>query len=139
VPSALIDAGPLVALFEPDDRHHERYDALVATLIDEGLQLITTWPCIVEASYLLHAPQRFDLLRWVERGGVSVYPFDARQLGPMIEWMQRYTERGKRAMDLADATLYWLATETGITDILTVDIADFRRYRLPNGRSFRVL
>jgi predicted nucleic acid-binding protein len=32
-------------------------------------------------------------------------------------------------MDLADASLYWLAAETGVTEILTVDVADFSRYR----------
>jgi len=35
--------------------------------------------------------------------------------------MRRYSERGKREMDLADASLYWLAAETGLTEILTVD------------------
>ena len=53
--------------------------------------------------------------------------------------MERYTEQGKRQMDLADATLYWLAVETGVTDILTVDVSDFRRYRLPDGDPFNLL
>jgi len=57
----------------------------------------------------------------------------------MIGWMQRYTERGKREMDLADASLFWLAAETGILDILTVDLADFSRYRLPDGQPFNPL
>ena len=39
-------------------------------------------------------------------------------------------------MDFADATLYWLATETGIKDIMTVDERDFSRYRLPDGENF---
>jgi predicted nucleic acid-binding protein len=34
-------------------------------------------------------------------------------------------ERDKREMDLADASLYWLAVETGLTEILTVDVSDF--------------
>jgi hypothetical protein len=33
-----------------------------------------TWPCIEEASYLLEIPQRFEMLRWIELGGVTVYP-----------------------------------------------------------------
>jgi hypothetical protein len=57
----------------------------------------------------------------------------------MVRWMQRYTEPGKREMDLADASLYWLAVETGITEIMTVDVADFSRYRLPDGRAFVLL
>jgi hypothetical protein len=43
--------------------------------------------------------------------------------------MRRHSERGKRELDLADASLYWLAAETGVTEILTVDVADFSRYR----------
>ena len=68
-----------------------------------------------------------------------MYPFDSHHLGDMIDWMQRYSEQGKREMDLADASLYWLAVETGVTEIMTVDIADFSRYRLPNGRFFSFL
>ena len=42
-------------------------------------------------------------------------------------------------MDLADASLYWLAAETGVTEILTVDVGDFSRYRLPRGKAFTLL
>ena len=42
-------------------------------------------------------------------------------------------------MDLADASLYWLAAETGLTEILTVDVSDFSRYRLPRGKAFTLL
>lgn len=52
--------------------------------------------------------------------------------------MRRCTD-AKREMDLADASLYWLASETGVTAIMTVDVADFRRYRLPNGAPFELL
>ena len=57
----------------------------------------------------------------------------------MRGWMRRYSEPGKREMDLADASLYWLATQTGITHIMTVDRKDFQRYRLPDGRAFLVI
>lgn len=137
--SVLIDAGPLIALFAPDDRHHRRFDHLVESLSEEGLRLLSTWPCVVEAAYLLDAPQRFELLRWVELGGVLVYPFESCHLHDMIDWMQRYTEPGKREMDLADATLVWLAAETNIVDIMTVDVADFSRYRLPDGQGFQLI
>ena len=68
-----------------------------------------------------------------------VYSFDPHHLGGIIDWMLRYTKPGKREMDLADASLYWLAVETGTVDIMTVDLADFTRYRLPDGRFFRIL
>jgi predicted nucleic acid-binding protein len=139
VRSALLDAGPLVALFAIDDKHHIRFDSQIAALAADGLRLLTTWPCIVEAAYLLDAPQRFEMLGWIELGGAQVYPFEPNHLADMVEWMRKYTKVGKREMDLADASLYWLAVETSITEIMTVDVADFARYRLPDGSAFSLL
>jgi predicted nucleic acid-binding protein len=139
VRSCLIDSGPLIALFAVDDHHHARFDTIVKELSVGGLRLITTWPCIVEASYLLEIPQRFEMLKWIELGGAVVYPIEPEHLGDIARWMRRYSESGKREMDLADASLYWLAAETGVTEILTVDVADFSRYRLPRGKAFTLL
>jgi len=122
-----------------DDNHHARFDAMVRELSVGGLRLITTWPCIVEASCLLEIPQRFEMLKWIELGGAVVYPFEPVHLSDIVRWMRRYSESGKREMNLADASLYWLADETGVTEILTVDVADFSRYRLPRGKAFTLL
>lgn len=135
----LIDAGPLVALFAVDDAYHSHYDNLVTTNAGDGLRLVTTWPCLVEASYILDAPQRFELLEWVEQGGVQVFPFDSSHLAVMLPWMRRYSEKTKRDMDLADASLLWLAHETGLREIMTIDVNDFARYRLPGGEALTLL
>lgn len=137
--NVLIDAGPLIALFAVDDSHHVRYDRLVTEIAADGLRLVTTWPCVIEASYILNAPLRFELLEWIERGGVQVYPFDPFHLGVMLPWMRRYSEKYKRDMDLADASLLWLAHETGLREIMTVDVKDFSRYRLPSGQALTLL
>jgi uncharacterized protein len=139
VRSCLIDSGPLIALFAVDDRHHARFDALVNEQSLRGLRLLTTWPCIVEASFLLEIPQRYEMLKWVELGGVVVYPFEPAHLGDIVRWMRRYSEAGKREMDLADASLYWLAVESGVTEIMTIDVTDFSRFRLPRGKAFTLL
>lgn len=137
--SILLDAGPQIALFAVDDQYHSHYDELISELSATGLRLLTTWPCIVEASYLLSAPQRYELLRWIELGGVVVYPFSPHHLTDMVGWMESYTEVGKTEMDFADATLYWVAIETGVREIMTVDVRDFSRYQLPDGQSFTIL
>ncbi len=134
--SILVDAGPLIALFSVDDKHHQHYDDLVKELSPHGLRLLTTWPCVVEASYLLNPPNRYELLEWIELGGITVIPFSTDNLGSVVDSMKSYTESGKREMDFADATLYWLAIDTGIKDIMTVDDRDFSRYRLPDGDYF---
>lgn len=135
----LLDTGPLIALFACDDKHHRRFDDLVTEVSAAGLRLLTTWPCVVEAAYLLGIPQRFEMLHWVALGGVVIYPFDPCHLDDMTDWMRQYSEQGKREMDLADASLYWLAVETGVTEIMTVDVADFSRYRLPDSKFFNLL
>lgn len=137
--NVLIDAGPLVALFATDDKHHARYDRLVSALSPGGLRLVSTWPCLVEASHVLDAPWRFELLSWVEQGGLQVYPFQAFDLSVMLPWMRRCTEQHKRDMDLADASLLWLAHETGLREIMTIDVKDFSRYRLPGGDALTLL
>lgn len=60
VRNILLDAGALIALFACDDKHHRHFDDLVTALSDDGLRLSTTCPCVVEASYLLEPPQRFE-------------------------------------------------------------------------------
>lgn len=137
--SVLLDSGPLIALFAVDDRYHAHYDGLVTELSADGLRMLTTWPCVVEASYLLELPQRFEMLHWVELGGALVYPFEAHHLGEMLKWMRQYSKDGRREMDLADASLYWLAAETSVVQIMTVDVADFSGYRLPAGSAFELL
>jgi predicted nucleic acid-binding protein len=136
VRNILLDTGPLVALFSPRDEHHAHYQRLMVDMAE--LRLITTWPCLVESSYLLTFKHRLAMFEFVRRGGVAVYPFGAEHLGDMLSWMRTYTEPDKIEMDFADASLYWLAVDTGITEIMTTDRRDFERYRLPDGRSFQI-
>jgi hypothetical protein len=48
--------------------------------------------------------------------------------------MEKYLNR---PMDLADASLVWLAGRSGVRDILTVDAGDFATFRTPQGKAFR--
>lgn len=50
--------------------------------------------------------------------------------------MERYADL---PMDLADASLVWLAEQTGIRDIATFDERDFTIYRLAGGKQFNNL
>ncbi len=79
------------------------------------------------------------MLSWLAAGAVSVIPFDQHTLGPMVDLMHRYTEAPGAEMDLADASLVWLANDTGVAAIMTLDVRDFSRYRLADGRAFEIL
>lgn len=127
----------MIALFDTSDPFHERFHRILSQP-ELPMRLHTTWPCVTEASHLLGARERFGLLRWIGSGCVQVFPFDTEDLADMTDWMMRYTDT-RSEMDLADATLYWVAHETGVSRILTLDVRDFSRYRLPDGRAFEIL
>lgn len=137
--AALVDAGPLVAIFGRGDPHAARYRKALARANEEAWLLATTWPCVVEASHILDVPERYTMLRWIAAGGAQVYTFDPHQLEDMVELMERYTQPPRTEMDLADASLVCVANDTGITTIMTMDVRDFSRYRLPDGRAFEIL
>ncbi len=125
--SALVDSGPLVALFDPSDNHHKKTLAFMGRF-REGL--LTTWPVVTEVCHLLKfsVDVQLNFLRWVQRGGVEIAEFE----GPVVERIIALTEKYRdRPMDLADASLVVLAMKTGVHRILSLD-ADFDIYRLPD-------
>lgn len=137
--STLVDAGAMVALFDQHEPYSAHYHALFRRASAERWSLCTTWPCVVEASHLLTPTRRYMLLRWVAEGGVTVFPFQQESLADFVDLMKRHTEQPRTEMDLADASLVCLASETGVTRIMTTDHRDFSRYRLPDGRAFEIL
>lgn len=137
--AALVDSGPMVAAFGTKQPQAARFSRLFEQAALEGWPLSTTWPCIVEVSHLLAPPRRYTFLRWVGSGAVNVFPIDPAQLDEIAELMHRYTEAPRTEMDLADASLVWLAADISITRVMTMDERDFSRYRLPDGRAFEIL
>ena len=73
------------------------------------------------------------LWRLVQRGDLVVDM--PRDLGRVAELMAKYESV---PMDLADASLVALAEERGLRTVFTLD-RDFRIYRLPRGKSLRVV
>ena len=137
--AALVDAAALVAAFGVHQKHGARYRDLLKRAATEAWSLSTTWPCVVEASHLLDVPQRYTMLRWVAAGGVLVFPMPKESIEEMVQAMVRYTTQPRTEMDLADASLLRLAEDTGVLTIMTLDVRDFSRYRLADGRAFEIL
>jgi len=137
--AALVDTSALVAAFGAHQKHSKHYLELLERAEDEAWSLATTWPCVVEAGHLLDVPQRYSMLRWVSAGGVVVFPIEQGALEDIVRLMVRYTELPRTEMDLADATLVWLAEDTGVLRVMTLDVRDFSRYRLADGRKFEIL
>ena len=124
----LVDAGPLVALFDADDQHHA---TCVSALRSINEPLATAWPPLVEAMYLLADQPAAQEAVWemFERGALILLPLDVLDLPRIRELMRKYADR---PMDLADAALVRLAEREGLRKIFTIDRQDFSVYRLHN-------
>ena len=125
---SLVDTGPLVAWLDKGDGDHARCTAFFANY--RG-QLITTWPVLTEVCHLLprHVIGRFML--WVAAGGVAVRELSPTAADDIAALMEKYDDL---PMDLADASLVWLAEQVGIVEVITLDETDFGIYRLTNGQ-----
>lgn len=133
MPAALVDTGPLVALFVRNDPDHK----LVAEFL-RGFRsnLLTTWPVLTEVCHFLSPAVALRFLRWVDAGGVAPINVPPDEFAEIIGAMEKYTDR---PMDLADASLVWLAGQAGVREILTLDKGDFATFRTPGGKAFKDL
>lgn len=135
----LCDSGPLAALFNSSDSYHsqalgyfKRHGA--------NVRLLTTWEVISEVMYFLDfsAHAQADLLLWLHEGAsrdrVRIAALETDDLLGLSAMMRKYADR---PMDLADASLMWLANSTGVTDIISVDRADFAVYRTNKRKAFK--
>jgi len=132
----LCDAGPLVALIDRSDRDHRACTEALPALRGP---LITTWPCLTEAMYLLGAwaghPAQESLWNLVDRGVVSLhYPVEAERFR-MRELMAAYRDT---PMDFADDSLCSAAEVLDLTTVFTTD-RHFHAYRVARNRAFAVL
>lgn len=125
----LVDTGPLIALFDPQDGGHDR---CAATLRGIREPVRTTVPVLTEAFHVLGPSSRgSDRLRdFVLNDGLSVWFFDKGALGRAFELMEVYADH---PMDLADASLVVAAESLGTRKIFTIDRRDFAAYRVRRG------
>lgn len=122
--SILIDAGPVIALFDRSDRYHR---GAVEFLGHTSCRLVTTWPAVTEASHMLDFDRdaQISLLEWMRRGGLVPFDLTLENVRCMIHLMKKYDNV---PMELADASLVAAAEATGIREIMSID-SDFDVYR----------
>lgn len=71
-------------------------------------------------------------MRWVALGGLEVQELGTTAITGIANLMERYSDI---PMDLADASLVWVAGQWGLSEIVTLDRRDFGIYRLPGGEA----
>ncbi len=120
----LIDAGPLIALFNKNDKYHLASIAFIRHF--RGV-LWTTWPVITEASHMLdfNVKAQISLLEWIYRGGLNIVNLDSEQVSRLIQLCRKYNDV---PMDLADASLIVASEQLKISKIASID-SDFYIYR----------
>jgi predicted nucleic acid-binding protein len=125
----LVDTGPLVALFDPQDGQHARCATALEAIREP---IVTTIPVLTEAFHVLGpASIGSDRLReFIEQGGMSVWFLDRTTLTRAFELMELY---GDHPMDLADASLVTAAETLGTRRVFTIDRNDFETYRVRRG------
>jgi uncharacterized protein len=135
VRAVLVDAGPLVALVDAGDDCHT---ACVAALKRIRSPLLTVWPAVTEAMYLLgrigwDAQSR---LWGMLDARIELRELVAADLPRMRALMEKYRDL---PMDLADAALVAFAEREGIKEVFTTDRDDFTLYRPEGLGRFRLI
>ena len=130
--SILIDAGPLIALFDSSDNHHR---GIRSFLKEHPYRYVSTVAVFTEVSHMLDfstAAQK-DFYEWVMYKGVIISDINQNDMLRLVELTEKYSDV---PMDFADATLVITAEKTGIREIISMD-KDFDIYRLPGKEQIR--
>jgi predicted nucleic acid-binding protein len=132
----LVDAGSLVSLCDRTQPSHARCQTVLES---SAVPLVSTWACLVEATYLVGRIGGYrlqaHLLALLERGIVRLHDHAPGEISRMAALMNRYQNV---PMDLADASLVVVADVLEDRKVFTLD-SDFRIYRLSDGGAFEIV
>ncbi|MCE9547563.1 MAG: PIN domain-containing protein [Planctomycetia bacterium] len=131
----LVDTGPLVAILHRNDAHHA---ACVEALKSIAPPLLTCWPVLTEAAWLLRDSSKAteQLLSGAASGLLRLLPLEEDALPALSGLMRKYRRLG---VQLADVALVHLAHRERINTIFTLDRRDFNVLRGSAGKPFRLL
>ena len=124
---SLIDAGPIIALFDKSDNYHE---IVLKYFKDKNIKLYSTWPVITEVTHMLtfNNNVQIDFLTWVSKNAIEIIEIKTNEVFKIIEMMKKYSDI---PMDLADASLLYISEILKINKIITID-CDYYFYRTKN-------
>jgi uncharacterized protein len=133
----LTDTGPLIALLDKRDEQHQNCLDALNRLPAEPL--LTTWPCLTEAMYILGSVGGYryqaGLWRLIEDRKLELHDLVSSEIEKMDALMKKYQDT---PMDLADASLMAVAENLKFKQIFTID-SDFRIYRLLDGSTLEII
>lgn len=116
----LCDTGPLVAIIDTDDQYHA--DCVAAMGMLPPSPLVTTWPCLTEAMYLLSSAgggrAQNRLWQHFADGRVVLYLPAGDEWQRIHDLMNQYADM---PLDMADASLISAAERLGERRLFTID------------------
>jgi uncharacterized protein len=131
----LLDTSPLVAILDRRDSEHDRCVEILSRI--EG-PLLTCWPVITEAAWLLKhdAIAVRQLLSGPRRAAFTILDLVDGDLQEIDRLFGQYLDLGPQ---LADLALLFLAEREGLDTVFTLDRRDFSAFRLKGRRRLRLL
>lgn len=130
----IADTGFFFALGNRQDKFHQKAKQCLQRLEEP---IITTYPVIIETSYLLaercNRSIQFKFLEQFIQGRVNIFSLEIHHLEQCLGLMKQYADL---PMDLADASLVVVAEELDEARILTTDQRDFSIYRFHTVKVF---
>jgi predicted nucleic acid-binding protein len=131
----LVDTGPIVAILSEQDQFHQ---VCLEQLGRLSGPLLTCWPVIVEAAWLLRrnvlAVER--LLASFANGPFTLGLLDENDLQGISAILRQYRSLG---LQVADASLLHLANRERIEAVFTLDRRDFQVLRLRNRKRLNLI
>ena len=120
----LIDTGPIIAIFNKNDKYHEKIKNFLKNY--QG-KLTSTWLVVTEVSHMLdfNIQTQIDFLTWIKLGGLTIEDIEKEDLNRIIELSRKYSDV---PMDLSDASLVVLSEKINLKKIITID-SDYYIYR----------
>ena len=132
----IVDAGPLIALVDSGEVDHK---PCVEALTHLTAPMITTWPTLTEAMYLLGSAGGWKaqeaLWKLIGRGDLQLIELDESMCKRTQALMAKYQDM---PMDLADASLVAVAETLNMKRIFTLD-SDFHVYRFKGRQAFEII
>lgn len=129
---ALIDTGPVVALFDNSDKHYKNsLDFIKANVC----QLYITLPVITEVVFLLdfNVNAQTDFLSWIYSGALEISDINQDDFKRISHLMRKYHQL---PMDFADASIISACENLETLNVATLD-SDFEIYRYRDRQPFK--
>ena len=131
----MVDTSPLVAILSPRDNYHQ---ICVDTLKNIKPPLLTTWAVITEIFWLIRDNKKAveSLFKMLEGNLIKIVELSEESIIWLKNFMLNYYDMG---VQIADASLCYLAETYQINIIFTLDRKDFSIYRIKNNQYFTII